>query len=85
MSLVATIGDICTCVFVLYCNRVQRREVVAIIEDRQIVIDKFINLILAIITIIFIMVQKLLSDDFGSQSSFTRVTIVTPNAFLKLS
>ena len=44
MLLVATIGDICTCVFVLYCNRVQRREVVAIIEDRQIVMDKFINL-----------------------------------------
>ena len=44
MLLVDTIGDIRTCVFVLYCNKVQMREVVAIIEDRQIVMDKFINL-----------------------------------------
>ena len=42
MLLVATIGDICTCVFVLYCNKAQM--LVAIIEDRQIVMDKFINL-----------------------------------------
>ena len=41
MLLVATIGDIRTYVFVLYCNKAQLREVVAIIEDRQIVMDKF--------------------------------------------
>ena len=42
MLLVATFGDIRTCVFVLYCNKAQM--LVAIIEDRQIVMDKFINL-----------------------------------------
>ena len=31
------------------------------------------------------MVQKIFTDDLGSRSSFTRVTIVTANAFLKLS